>query len=143
MRAIYYAHERLPLSFAREIQTSRRATSTTFTRRHGYFDRKGQDLRCVRARTGISRCEGFMWYLYRCLTQFANYTCPRCNIQYCSLTCYRSQVREQVVTPLSESIAFLLPYRNTSNALSHSIVTMLYQSSSKNSYGNFVELVCY
>ncbi|KAK9907728.1 hypothetical protein WJX75_008819 [Coccomyxa subellipsoidea] len=25
-----------------------------------------------------------------CLKQFAKYTCPRCNLQYCSLTCYRS-----------------------------------------------------
>ena len=28
----------------------------------------------------------------RCRRQFAKYTCPTCNIPYCSLTCFRSQV---------------------------------------------------
>ena len=27
-----------------------------------------------------------------CLKQFARYTCPRCGLKYCSLSCYRSEV---------------------------------------------------
>ncbi|KAH9951173.1 hypothetical protein B0H21DRAFT_355921 [Amylocystis lapponica] len=28
-----------------------------------------------------------------CRRQFSKYSCPRCNIPYCSLTCFRSEVR--------------------------------------------------
>ena len=31
--------------------------------------------------------------LNRCRRQFAKYTCPTCNVPYCSLTCFGSQVR--------------------------------------------------
>ncbi|KAF4611104.1 hypothetical protein D9613_006918 [Agrocybe pediades] len=30
-----------------------------------------------------------------CRRQFAKYTCTRCNVRYCSLTCYRSQAHNQ------------------------------------------------
>lgn len=31
----------------------------------------------------------------RCRRQFSKYTCPTCNIPYCSLTCFRSEVRSK------------------------------------------------
>lgn len=36
----------------------------------------------------------WFWPLFgcRCLLQFSKYTCPRCNVQYCSLDCYKSEV---------------------------------------------------
>ena len=33
-----------------------------------------------------------------CLTQFAKYTCPRCNVRYCSLLCYKSEVFLTVIS---------------------------------------------
>ena len=27
-----------------------------------------------------------------CHKQFAKYTCPKCNIRYCSITCYKAKV---------------------------------------------------
>jgi hypothetical protein len=38
----------------------------------------------------------------RCKRQFAKYACPRCNIPYCSLMCFRSEVSPLVL----ESVAF-------------------------------------
>jgi len=32
-----------------------------------------------------------------CLTQFARYTCPRCNIRYCSVVCYKSKVNSAAI----------------------------------------------
>lgn len=33
-----------------------------------------------------------LFNLYSCSVQFAKYTCPRCNIRYCSLECYKCEV---------------------------------------------------
>lgn len=33
--------------------------------------------------------------LFRCQSQNFKYSCPRCNIKYCSLDCYRSQAHRQ------------------------------------------------
>lgn len=32
---------------------------------------------------------------YSCRRQFSKYTCPTCNIPYCSLTCFRSEAHSQ------------------------------------------------
>ena len=33
--------------------------------------------------------------VYSCRRQFSIYTCPACNIPYCSLTCFRSEAHSQ------------------------------------------------
>ncbi|KRT78871.1 hypothetical protein AMK59_7695, partial [Oryctes borbonicus] len=34
-------------------------------------------------------------YFYRCENALGKYTCPKCNILYCSLTCYQSEIHLQ------------------------------------------------
>ena len=40
----------------------------------------------------VSVAPSNLYCFFRCLVQFAKYTCPRCNTQYCSLACYQSEV---------------------------------------------------
>ncbi len=36
-----------------------------------------------------------LMYIYnRCGRCFAKYTCPKCNIRYCTVNCYKEQVRD-------------------------------------------------
>ncbi|KAI0297603.1 hypothetical protein B0F90DRAFT_1634051, partial [Multifurca ochricompacta] len=35
----------------------------------------------------------------RCRRQFSRYTCPRCNLLYCSLSCFRAEAHSQCTEP--------------------------------------------
>ena len=37
----------------------------------------------------------FCLLYYRCENSLAKYACPKCNIQYCSVDCYRSEAHGQ------------------------------------------------
>ncbi|KAG8995786.1 hypothetical protein FRB93_001068 [Tulasnella sp. JGI-2019a] len=38
-------------------------------------------------------------YYHRCKRSFSKYTCPKCNVPYCSLICYRSEAHTQCTEP--------------------------------------------
>lgn len=57
--------------------------------------------------------------MFRCRRQFSKYTCPTCNIPYCSLTCFRSEVRLLLLKDINGHWRFNLHLSLILNAQNH------------------------